>query len=235
MKPNDPNPRDRGGRRSIRIQGYDYSQPGAYYVTICTHGREGLFGDVTDGQMILNPFGKTVDFQWRQMPRFFQGAGLDEFTFMPDHMHGIVMIFESNVEGGVRPDECGDDAYRSMESGLYRGEASRYTGPQRIESTLPRMLRPYGSHENEHPIRPTGTKPGSLSAMIQNFISVSTRKINRIRRTPGSKVWQRNYWEHVIRDENELERIREYIRNNPLRWEEGENDGGWPSAVCRNL
>ncbi|WP_456441288.1 transposase [Caldithrix abyssi] len=65
---------------------------------------------------------------------------------------------------------------------------------------------------------PRGTLTGSLSAIIQNYCNVTTRKINRIRQTPGAKLWQRNFWEHIIRDENELNRIRQYIKNNPLKW-----------------
>jgi len=74
--------------------------------------------------------------------------------------------------------------------------------------------------ENASPLRPHGTPPGSLAAIMQNFQSVTTRKINRIRKTPGVRLWQRNYWEHIIRNETELNRIREYIINNPARWED---------------
>lgn len=67
--------------------------------------------------------------------------------------------------------------------------------------------------------RPNGTKPGSLPAVMQNYLSITTRKINQIRKTPGNKLWQRNYYEHIIRDEDELNTIRKYIIYNPLKWE----------------
>jgi REP element-mobilizing transposase RayT len=74
--------------------------------------------------------------------------------------------------------------------------------------------------ENASPLRPaSGTQGGSLAAIIQNFKSISTRKINRIRSTSGAPLWQRDYYEHIIRDEDELARIRTYIVNNPLQWE----------------
>jgi len=77
-------------------------------------------------------------------------------------------------------------------------------------------------------MHPNGTKPGSLSAIIQNFQSVTIRKINQIRKTPGAKFWQRNYYDHIIRNEKELNKIREYIINNPLKWElDKENPKNW--------
>ena len=82
--------------------------------------------------------------------------------------------------------------------------------------------------KNASPLRPNGTKPGSLSAIMQNFQSVTTRKINQIRKTPGSKLWQRNFFEHIIRDEKELNQGREYVINNPLEWElDKENPKNW--------
>ena len=81
---------------------------------------------------------------------------------------------------------------------------------------------------NASPLRLDGTKTGSLSAIIQNFKSITTRKINQIRKTPQAKLWQRNYYEHIIRDEKELNKTREYIVNNPLKWElDEENPKNW--------
>jgi hypothetical protein len=83
-------------RRSIRLKGYDYTQAGAYFLTLCTHNRECLFGDVVDGEMVLNKFGKIADYQWHQIPRFFPNTVLDEFIAMPNHFHGITMITADN-------------------------------------------------------------------------------------------------------------------------------------------
>jgi putative transposase len=162
-------------RRSIRLKGYDYTQAGAYFVTICTHNKECLFGNVADGEMVLNEFGNIVDYQWRQIPRFFPFAALDEFKVMPNHIHGIVVIHETLNPllpvGAKHP-------------GLKDDKASR----NGTEDASPL------------PSRPIGTTPDSLSAIIQNFISVTTRKINHLRKTPGEKLWQRNFFDHIIRD-----------------------------------
>jgi REP element-mobilizing transposase RayT len=197
--------REKLHRRSIRLNGYDYTQPGGYFVTIRTQDGECLFGDVADGKMVMNAFGKIVDHQWRQIPRFFPNCGLDEFMVMPDHFHGIVVIRADRHESGVGAKHSGLDSKDNCT--ILPGNASPLQ---------------YGIMAYE---RPHGTVPDSLPAIIQNFMSVTTRKINHIRKTPGQKLWQRNYYEHIIRND-ELLRIREYIRLNPLKWN-GSDNGKW--------
>jgi len=159
-------------RRSIRLPEYDYSQPGGYYITILTHNRECLFGDVVDGKMVLNDAGKIVRDEWLKTAEIRTEIELDEFIVMPNHVHGIIFIV---------------DGYR-------RGDP---------------------------PVAPTkpGPKPKSIGSIMAGFKSAVTKRINQMRNTSEFTVWQRNYWEHIIRDEHDLNRIREYIINNPLRWE----------------
>jgi putative transposase len=97
-----------------------------------------------------------------------------------------------------------------------RGEASAI--PPHVSEEQPR------SDASPLQQRPNGTQPGSLSATVQNFKSVSTRKMNAARGSPGTSVWQRGYYEHVVRNEDELKAIREYILCNPARWNEDENN-----------
>jgi REP element-mobilizing transposase RayT len=148
------------------LKGYDYSQPGGYYVTIVTQNRECLFGDIVDGKMILNEYGLIVETVWNDLPNHYNHIKLNEYVIMPNHVHGIVII--NDVGAGFKPAPT-------------------------IKHGLPEIIR--------------------------GFKTFSARRINKYRNTPGQKLWQRNYWEHVIRDENELNRIREYIMNNPLQWE----------------
>ncbi len=79
-------------RRSIRLGGYDYSQPGAYFITLCTHNRQCLFGDVVNGKMVLNGYGKIVEHCWLEIPQHFEHVELDEYVVMPNHIHGIIII-----------------------------------------------------------------------------------------------------------------------------------------------
>jgi putative transposase len=174
-------------RRSIRLKGYNYSQPGAYWVTMVTQGREPLFGEIADGAMQLNTLGKIVWAIWSRLPAYFP-IRHDEWVIMPNHIHGIIFILDHG-----------------------RGEASAVKKPDRSE-----LLSADASPQRA----PIGTTPGSLGAIIQNFKSVSTRKINRARDVLGVPVWQRDYYERVVRDEVELAQFRQYIQQNPRRWME---------------
>jgi len=162
-------------RRSIRLAGYDYSQMGAYFVTICTRERRCLFGDVVDGEMRLNPYGAIVTSAWQWLAGQYPYVALDECVVMPNHLHGIIEILD--CDRGV--DSC-------------RG-GSR---------TAPTKKR----------------KP--LGRIIGAFKTVSTKRINKMRHTPAVTVWQRNYYEHIIRNETDWERTREYIAANPALWDE---------------
>ena len=163
-------------RRSIRLQGYDYSQPGAYFVTICVHDRECLFGEIVDGVMVRNDFGRIVTEEWTRSAELRSEIELDNCVIMPNHFHGIA-IFVENTDGG---DEC--------------------RGDRPVAPTVP------------------GPRPKSLGAMMAGFKSAVTKRINELRDAPGVPVWQRNYYEHVIRDEADYNRIAEYISTNPQRW-----------------
>lgn len=170
-------------RRSIRLKGYDYTQPGAYFVTICTRNRECLFGEVVDGAMRLNEFGEMVGNEWfktadiRPNVRLFDG----EFVVMPNHIHGVIWIVnQTNVVGARR----------------------------RRAPTVMARYEQFG-----RPVR------GSLPTILRSFKSITTWRTNEHRGTPGGPLWQRNYYEHIIRHERALNRIREYIQTNPMRWQ----------------
>ena len=160
-------------RRSVRLQGYDYAQVGAYFVTIVTQGRECLFGDVVDGEMVLNEYGQIIVGEWERTADIRPNVSLDVFIAMPNHIHGIIMIADG------------------------RGTLQRAPTTERFG-------------------QPTSN---SIPTIIRLFKSVTTKRINEVRGRPGGAVWQRNYYEHIIRDEDDLCRIREYIVNNPLQWE----------------
>jgi len=186
-------------RRSIRLKGYDYSSPGAYFVTVCTRERLPLLGMVNNAEIILTPIGHIVEAFWNLIPQYFKGVGLDVYVVMPNHLHGVIVL-----------------------SGEGRGEALA-EGVSRLnqeETANASPLHPLGTDNPPSTRRnPRGTQRGSLGAIIQNFKSVSTRKGNQLRGTPGVSLWQRNYYEHIIRNKNELNRIRRYIVDNPLKWE----------------
>ncbi len=172
MKSEKPN------RSSIRLPFYDYSQAGAYFITICTHARQCILGSVIDGQIGLNEPGQIVQNAWLKIKERFPQIELDAFVIMPNHIHGIIVI--SNV-GAIH-------------------ESPRPGEPRKI---LRRKML--------------------LSKAIGYFKMNSAKNGNLLRNKFASPFWQRNYYEHVIRNETDLEEIREYIQNNPLKWLEDEN------------
>ena len=173
---------DKHHRKSIRLKGYDYSQSGAYFVTICTYNKEYLFGNIVDEKMNLSETGAIVSKCWNNIPDHFPDALLDYFVVMPNHIHGIINIVGAKHSHLVSTNEA---------------------SPSSVNAS---SLQPYG------------TNPNSLGAIIQNFKSVTARKVNRMLGRQNVPLWQRHYYEHVIRNEDDLNEIREYIVNNPLKW-----------------
>jgi len=197
-------------RRSIRLKGYDYSQAGAYFVTICTQNRECLFGDILNEEMILNDAAMMIQTVWDEMSRHYSGIETDEFVVMPNHVHGIVIIV------GAGPCACPDYKHAMQ---------NKETGQPQDHKTGQPQIRETG--------QPQGVAPTlSLPDVVHRFKTMTTKRYtDGVRqhgwlRFPG-KLWQRNYYEHIIRNENELNRIREYIVNNTLQWEmDRENPNG---------
>lgn len=165
MKP-DP---ERYRRRSERLSGYDYSQAGAYFVTICTKDRACLLGEIAAGAMHLNDAGNIVEAAYHGLPGRFRSTAIDEFVVMPNHVHGIIVV------------------------------GAQFIAPPFLDANQGAINR-----------APT------LGDVVRAFKAVSTRQI-RLHANPQFG-WQRNYYEHVVRNEESLNRIRQYIAENPLQW-----------------
>lgn len=178
-------------RRSIRLKGFDYSKTGAYFVTICIWDRGCLFGDIEDGAMQLNEYGRIVENEWLKTMDVRDNVEMDYYIVMPNHFHGILVI---NDVG----------ATRWVAQGRTPHERAFHTNQERAP----------------HRIAPTKTlQSNTIGAIMGQFKSIVTKRINKIRDNPGGPVWQRNYYEHVIRSDEELNSIRQYITENPLKWE----------------
>jgi REP element-mobilizing transposase RayT len=258
-------------RRSIRLKGYDYSQAGMYFITLCAHNREALFGEIVGGVMRLNDLGKIAAACWNNLPRSFPNLTLDQWVVMPNHFHGILVLDDPIPDGGgeasaatlsgkrrlfaadASPQRLNGIAHGSADSspqrpnGIAHGSAdaspqrpngiahgSADSSPQRPNgiahgSADSSPQRPNGiahGSADASPQRPNGTAPGSMNAIVQNYKSIASRKINACRGTAGAPVWQRNYWESIIRDESAYANIAAYIVNNPLKWENDKLSGG---------
>jgi REP element-mobilizing transposase RayT len=170
-------------RRSVRLQGYDYASAGAYFITVCTHERRCLFGDIVDDKMGASAIGQVAEQCWQATPAHFPDVQLDELTLMPNHLHGILVL------------------------------------PATVPATGDACVAP------TKPV--SGPARRSIAAIVGSFKSAVTRKINGLHGEPTTPLWQRNYYEHVIRDEHALNQIRQYIADNPRLWaEDAENPLG---------
>ena len=149
-------------RKYLRLKVYDYSQIGAYFVTVCARNHELVFGKIVEDEMRLNDAGRIVQNCWNALLFRFPGIELDAFMIMPNHVHGIIMIV--------------------------------------------------GAGQALSPNSPT------LGDIIRVFKSTSAINLNLMLSMSGQSIWQRNYYEHIIRDEESLSKIREYIAYNPLSW-----------------
>ena len=161
-------------RRSIRLKGYDYSQPGAYFVTICIQGGFRLLGEIADGNIYPSEPGKMVRAIWCELPLHYRGVEVDAFVLMPNHIHGIILL----------------------------------------------------THENKKRVMPDGQicQPMTLGNVVHRFKSLTTARyregvINKGWHRFTKRLWQRNYYEEIIRNEMSWQIIRKYILYNPLAWE----------------
>ncbi len=175
-------------RHSTRLRGYDYSQAGAYFVTICAQDRECFFGEIVDSEMHLNDIGRIAAECWDAIPSHHSNVELDEYIIMPNHIHGIIVIV--------------DDAHerRGVQLNAPTTDAPTVVPTRNLDNRLS-AISPYRN---------------SLSVIIRTFKAAMTATAHQIDRRDFA--WQRNYYEHIIRNEREWNAIAEYTRNNPLRW-----------------
>ena len=158
----------------MRLRGYDYATPGAYFITVCTQNRVPLFGRIINGKMESNRLGVAVEDTWTEIPDHYHNVAPDAFTLMPNHIHGIITIEDAVVGAGFKP-----------------------------ALPTPKTSRRHGIPE-----------------IVRAFKTFSAPRINEMRPTTGKPVWQRGFYDHVIRGENELNMVRTYIMDNPRKWSE---------------
>ena len=215
-------------RRSMRLKGYDYSQVGAYFITICVKDKACLFGKITDGEMYLNEAGQMIDNWWQKIPEKFTGIELGEYQIMPNHFHAIVI----NV--GADPRVCPEnrtETAQSTNTGKTNVGADPRVRPENCNETITpsdtdqimtetdveQILFGSSLHEGEHMGSP-------LHKVVQWFKTMSTNDYIRsvkLHNWPAfnGKLWQRNYYEHIIRNDKSFQYIARYVYNNPINWQ----------------
>jgi len=186
-------------RNSVRLRTYDYRSAGAYFVTICTFQKEAILAEIIDRTASLSSAGNVVQECWQQIPVHFPNVDLDEFIIMPNHIHGIIVIDDSVGATHASP------------------ALTALTAATNLAAVT--IAPPDDRARHASPLQKPGPVKCSLGAIIGSFKSACTKRINESRNTAGMPVWQRNYHERIIRNEEELHSLRDYILTNPVRWE----------------
>jgi len=176
-------------RHTTRLKNYDYSQPGAYFITLCTEHRRCCFGAINDGDLQLNTIGKMITSVWQSLATQIVYIKLDEFVVMPNHFHGIVFI---NRERAIHELPLQNPPPTSVGAIQESPTVARLRRDTRRQMLLPKI--------------------------VGRFKMQTAKQFNLSSSNDGTAQWQRNYHEHIIRNDADLTRLREYITHNPLRW-----------------
>ncbi|NUJ97323.1 hypothetical protein HGA92_00875 [Candidatus Gracilibacteria bacterium] len=174
------------------MQDYDYSSGGAYFITICTKNRENYFGEIADGAMVLNEWGKIVFDGIKNIENYNEFSSVDEFVVMPNHLHLIIMV-----------------SYRRDNSGIVSTE-------QNVGIVSTTTMKTAENRNNRRNML--------IPKIVGKFKMITAKQINILKNSVGNKLWQSNYYDRIIRNEDELQRIRKYIIENPLKWEFDKNN-----------
>jgi len=181
-------------RRSIRLQGYDYSREGLYFITLCCQHRKHLFGTISNGKMTLSPAGEIVKEEWEKTPRLRPNTKLHPYIIMPNHFHAILeIIFPAQSQSRESQSE-------KKESNLKEEENSQSGESQ------------FGSKKSNLKGEKNSQSTGELQFAPTEFAPTTNF-------SPKDKIWQRDYYEHIIRNKKSYHRISKYIQNNPAQWE----------------
>lgn len=182
--------------QSARLQNWDYGWNSAYFVTICTANRELFFGDIMDDKMNLSEIGEITDKYWLEIPEHFPFVKLDVHVVMPNHIHGIVII--------DKPDDGRNDIKNDERN--VGGNVGRNVETPKLGVSTPQSQTAAASQK---------WKPATLGSIINQFkriCTIESRKIN------PDFAWQSRYHDHIVRNDTEYQRIKNYIINNPKNW-----------------
>jgi REP element-mobilizing transposase RayT len=199
---------ERRFRQSLRLKGYDYSLAGAYFVTIVAQNRLCLFGTIENEAVVLSPAGEMLQAVWQTLPTRFPKVVLDAFVVMPNHFHAIIVFPAPLLSSspGSLPANSTDAEQKVPTRGTPTDDVPRLSGAEQRVST-----------------RDTPTERPTLGAVVGAWKSLTTVEYIAGVKTRGwmpfaGRLWQRNYYEHVVRDDDDLARIRYYIATNPRYW-----------------
>ena len=202
-------------RRSIRLKRYDYSQAGLYFITLCLQNRNLIFGHIENAEMKLNPFGEIAFKEWQNTAEIRDNIRLHEFIIMPDHMHGIIEIIFSKgqkSDGTIHPFQSPSQTIGSIIRGY------KISTIKKIKDLILSIDERTGELQFA-PILPQNDF--SAPILPQKDLLAPIEKIKSL----NYKIWQRNYYESIIHNDQAYHKISNYIINNPLKWAENKVKG----------
>lgn len=203
-------------RRSIRLKGYDYSKAGAYFITICCEKMTCSFGYVNKDGMVLNELGEIAYNEWLKLVERFDCFELDVFQIMPNHMHGIIILKDVDaVDVGATlavaqtPADLDLENHDDLSS---QDDLSSDANSARIDDLAERL------RAGASPAPTSSTDIPAIVGAYKSLVANACLNIFKSKNETMGKLWQRNYYEHIIRDERAYRNISHYIINNPAKW-----------------
>ena len=195
-------------RRSIRLKGFDYSQEGFYFITICCENRKHRFGEIENGEMILNECGQIAYNEWVKLSERFPNFELDVFQIMPNHIHGIIALVGATL--AVAPNDVDDAvAPNDVDDAVAPNDVDDAVAPNNSDIRATARVAPTVIHTVSDMV-------GAYKSLVAN----ACLDIYKSKNEMMGKLWQRNYYEHIIRNEQSYLTISKYIMNNPAKWAE---------------
>ncbi len=211
---------------SIRMPGWDYRSPGAYFITICTKNRLPWFGEIHDQTMALSDIGRIADACWREIPNHFPHVTLDALVVMPNHVHGIIILrHDDRSASGVASMDAFVDISVSA-PGAASVETQNFASlPTKTDVPLPHAqpikTDPTMTDSTAKTDLPSGNRFGPQSRNVGSVIRGYKIGVTKYAKQYGyvDFAWQPRFYEFLIRDAQYMENARRYIVNNPMKWE----------------
>ena len=196
-------------RRSIRLKGYDYSQAGAYFITICCKDRKCRFGKIVVGASVmeLNECGQIAYDEWLKLSERFSNFELDVFQIMPNHMHGIIVL--NDIVGAT---------LAVAQNAVVQNAVVQNAVAQNVPNGII-ALNDVGATARVAPTT-TNATIGDIVGAYKSLVANGCLDIYKTKNETMGKLWQRNYYEHIIRNEQSYQTISDYIINNPAKWKD---------------
>ena len=203
---------------SNRLRGWNYAQSGHYFITIVTYGRKHLFGEIVDGQMILNPIGEIVNAEFLKSFELRKELYLGGYVIMPNHIHAILILDkEESVKEDAQTSAYGI-AQREPKSISSFVAGFKSSSINRIDDWIDAVN---AQNRNGGNVGGGNVDGGNVdSGNVETHGRASLPRLHGIKKfNKNNPLWQNNYHDHIIRNETEYRRISEYIVNNPLKWD----------------